>query len=106
AALDRLADAEREEEVERITSAWETAEGQIRSFLRVAQANFDEFRDAAVAAFDAGVISAEELLEALRAIAAMELSENFRILAGELEGLQSLVPDLAADFVQGFAQIA
>lgn len=106
AALDRLADAEHAAEIEKVAAAWESAEAQIRSFLRVAQADFDDFREAAVAAFDAGQISAEELLATLRVITAMELAENFRILASELDGLQSLIPNLAADLVQGFAQIA
>jgi hypothetical protein len=105
-AQERLRQAEEDAAFEKASGDWAAASASMDAFLQVNQANFDQLREAAQAAFDAGIIGAEDLAEAMQLIGTMELVENFRILAGELDGLQSLVPNLMADFTQAFAQLA
>src|SRR5690606_25077581 len=64
---------------------------------------WDEMRDAAQAAFDAGLIGADELAKALKAIDILEVADGFRQVAAELGEVAAIVPNLAADLMDAFA---
>src|SRR5690606_38054341 len=72
-ALDRIEQAEAAAQVEKVTAAWKAAGAQLADMLGVdlfdvVDSQWDEMRKAAKAAFDAGIIGADELAKALKAI--------------------------------------
>src|SRR5690606_6152293 len=85
-AMDRLEEIEAAAAVEQAAQAWETARDQLDSLLGQGPSKFDELREAAQAAFDAGIIGAEELARALEAIGILEVADGFRQVAAELSG--------------------
>lgn len=104
AALDRLAAADATAAVERVTEAWAAANDQLGDLLGLGASQFDELREAAVAAFDAGVIGAEELAKALELIGLLEVADGFRRVAESLGDVAGIIPNLASELTKAFAQ--
>lgn len=102
-AMDRLEEIEAAAAVEQATQAWETARDQLDSLLGQGPSKFDELREAAQAAFDAGIIGADDLRKALEAIDVLEFADGFRQVAAELSGAASILPSFAADMTEAFA---
>lgn len=101
-ALDDLAD---NTAAEKAAEGWRTASDNINAFLTVNQSNLNNLRKAAVEAFEAGVIGADELGEALRRIDVMEVVENLRQLGAELGGAGGIIPNLMAGMGQAWEQL-
>src|SRR5690606_35843993 len=71
--------------------------------LGIGESQWDELRKAAEAAFDAGIIGADELAKALKAIDILEVADGFRQVAAELGDVAAIIPNLAADLTEAFA---
>lgn len=107
-AAERLKNAELDKEAEKIKRAWETAAGQLADALGVdmfdaVTSKWDEMRKAAQDAAAAGLITADELKKALKAIGILEVADGFRQVAAELGEVAGIVPNLAADLTEAFA---
>lgn len=106
AAQERLAKASGDAAAKTVRDAWKTASKEIGDFLRVPQTDLSDLREAAEAAFAAGVISVDEFKRALDGINAMTTISNLRILASQLDATAAIVPNLIADLGQAYAMFA
>lgn len=109
-AAERLAkaeaDAAEKARLQKLTDDWKTAADGIRGYLHVAQVDLAELRDLAATAFAAGIISAEQYADALRAINFQQLTGNLDILAGKLNDAARILPAFASGVMQAMAQLA
>lgn len=105
-ALDRLEQIEAQQGLEELGRQLADALGVDVLGLDIAITQWDQMREAAQAAFDAGLIGADQLRKALSLIGILELADGFRKVAEELTGTASIIPNLAADVTEAIAQMA
>lgn len=103
AAQERLDLQQQAREAEKAVEAWKAARRELDDLLGNTPSQFDELREAAQAAFDAGIIGADELAKALQVIGILEVADGFRQVAAELGEVAGIVPNLAADLTEAFA---